>query len=176
MKTQCMTNIILRMVRDRTKYHKMCMTILNIYWVILQVNEIIDVHNQWPLSSYELDDYILRKYGSYEKAGEAHHYETIETYDDEGNLILPGRAGPGPDRGGLAQSGLRVHPNYIFTYPTYPGSPTRVTLQGYEGPAPACTEITNRQYEYDLNEDKSQIWILQQNYLAGLCPRGREVC
>ena len=28
-----------------------------------------------------------------------------------------------------------------------------------------CTPITNRQYEYDLNEDKSQIWILNKNFL-----------
>ena len=135
------------------------------YWVILQVNEIIDVHNQWPLSSYELDEHILKKYGSYERAAEAHHYETIETYDDDGNLILPGRGGPGPDRGGLAQSGLRVPSNYTFTYPSYPGSNTKITLSGYEGVAPACTEITTRQYEYDINEDKSQVWILQQKYL-----------
>ena len=135
------------------------------YWVILQVNEIIDVFQQWPLSSYELDAYILKKYGTYEKAAEPHHYETIRTLDDDGNLVLPGRGGPGPDRGGLAQSGLRVPPNYTFTYPSFPGSPTKYTLSGYEGPAPSCTEITNRQYEYDMNEDKSQIWVLQQKYL-----------
>jgi len=136
------------------------------YWIILQVNEIIDVYNQWPLSSYELDAYILKKYGSYEKAAEPHHYETIETYDEDGNLVLPGRGGPGPDRGGLAQSGLHVPPNYTFSYPSFPGSPTTITLSGFEGVTPSCTEITNRQYEYDLNEDKSQIWVLQQKYLV----------
>ena len=63
------------------------------YWVILQVNDIVDVHNEWPLGNYELDEYILRKYGSYDKASEVHHYETIETFDEEGNKVLPGRGG-----------------------------------------------------------------------------------
>lgn len=135
------------------------------YWVILQTNDIVDVYQDWPLSSWELDEYVLKKYGSHEKAGETHHYETITTYDDEGNLVLPGRGMPGPDRGGLAQNGLRVSENYTFTYPTYPGSAEYVTLSGSSGVRPACTPVSNRQFEFNVNQDKSQIWILQEKYL-----------
>lgn len=137
------------------------------YWLILQVNEIIDVHNEWPLSNYELDRYILKKYGGYEKSVEIHHYETIETFDEEGNKVLPGRGGMSTiDRGGLAQTGLRVPENYTFTYKVHSNSQVYKTLKGTTGPNAVITPITNRQYEYDLNEDKSQVFILQQKYLS----------
>ena len=139
----------------------------SLYWIILQVNDIVDVHNDWPLSSYELDEYVLKKYGSLESANEPHHYETIETFDGAGNLVLPGRGGMGLiDRGGVARSGLKVPENYTFTYQLYPGGQERRTLSGSTGRYPSCTPITNLQYEHDVNEDKSQIWVLQQKYLS----------
>ena len=139
----------------------------SLYWIILHVNEIVDVHNEWPLGNYELDQYILKKYGSIEKSNQVHHYETIETFDKEGNRVLPGRGGDTPvDRGGVAQSGLVVPENFTFTYRPYPGRQLSTTLSGSTGPLPSCTPITNRQYEYDLNEDKSQIFVLQKKYLS----------
>ena len=77
------------------------------YWILLQINEIVDVHNEWPLGNYELDQYIIKKYGSIEKSNEVHHYETIETFDEEGNRVLPGRGRRhpcGPWRGGSVGS------------------------------------------------------------------------
>lgn len=137
------------------------------YWIILQINEIVDVHNEWPLSNIELDNFIIKKYGNVEKSNEVHHYETIETFDEEGNLVLPGRGGPKTlDRSGRGQSGLIVPENYSFTYSLFPGQQFTRTLQGSVGRYASCTPITNRQYEYDLNENKSQIWILQKKYLS----------
>ena len=51
------------------------------YWIVLQVNDIVDYYNEWPLSSLELEDFIIRKYGSYKNAESIHHYETVETRD-----------------------------------------------------------------------------------------------
>lgn len=136
------------------------------YWIVLQVAGVVDVFQDWPLSSYELDEYVLRKYGSYQEAGATHHYETIEIYDGDGNLIQPGRGGPGPDRGGRAQNGLEVSADYSITYPETPESDVLITRSGFEGRLPACTPISNRQYEFDLNQDKSQIYVLQPKYIA----------
>jgi len=139
----------------------------SLYWVILQVNDIVDVHNEWPLGNYELDQYILKKYGSIEASNQVHHYETIETFDNDGNRVLPGRGGDSPvDRGGIAQSGLRVPENFTFTYRPIPGQQFTRTLSGSTGRLASCTPITNRQYEYDVNEDKSQVFILQKKYLS----------
>ena len=138
-----------------------------LYWILLQVNDIVDVHNEWPMSSYELEEYVLKKYGSIEASNEVHHYETIETYDQAGNLVLPGRGGGSPiDRGGLARSGLTVPETFTFTYPLIPGRQERRTLSGSTGRYPSCTPITNRVYEHDVNENKSQIWVLQKKYLG----------
>jgi len=139
----------------------------SLYWTILQVNDIVDVHNEWPLGNYELDQYIIKKYGSVEKSYEAHHYETVEVIDGEGNRVLPGRGGDSiVDRGGRAESGLRVPENFTFTYRVYPNKQLERTLSGTTGPNAACMKISNRQYEYDLNEDKTQIFVLQKKYLS----------
>ena len=135
------------------------------YWILLQINDVVDYYNDWPLSQYELDRMIIKKYGSLEASEAVHHYETIEIKDDKGNVMLPGRGALGPDRGGLGRSGLRVSPDYSFTYPIYPGADVYRTKSGFTGTSAVCTPITNRQYEYDLNEDKSQIYILNKGYL-----------
>lgn len=139
----------------------------SLYWTILQVNDIVDVHNEWPLGNYELDQYIIKKYGSDEATTQIHHYETIETFDGEGNRVLPGRGGSlNIDRNGYAESGLIVPKDFEFTYRVYPNEQLYKTLRGTTGPLAAVTPITNRQYEYDLNEDKTQIWVLQEKYLS----------
>ena len=57
------------------------------YWVVLQVNDIVDYYNEWPLSSYELDQYIKDKYG-FPGSEDIHHWETLEVKDLDGNVIL----------------------------------------------------------------------------------------
>lgn len=137
------------------------------YWLILHINEVVDFYNEWPMSQYNLDRYITDKYGTI--GGEdVHHYETLEVKDTKGNVLLPGRGGPGPDRGGLGKSGLVVSEDYTFTYPSEPGSNFYITKSGSVGTNAACTPITNRQYEYDLNEDKSQIWLLDGKYISDI--------
>tara|TARA_R110002012_G_scaffold160299_2_gene322040 strand:- start:10 stop:675 length:666 start_codon:yes stop_codon:yes gene_type:complete len=115
------------------------------YWVILQINEITDYYNQWPLSELELTEYVYEKYGGASKAGEIHHWQTMETYDQSTppNLVLPGQ--------------LRVPSTFIYSYPTTPGSNVTLTTQPYS--------VSNFDYERDLNEKKSQINILDKKYI-----------
>ena len=56
-------------------------------WVVLITAGIINVNNEWPLSSYELYNYSLEKYGALLNATK--HYETIEVRDQKNRLILP---------------------------------------------------------------------------------------
>ena len=113
------------------------------YWIILQINEIVDYYNQWPLSYRELEEYCDKKYGGSVGIEQVHHYETVETYDDDGNLILPG--------------GLTVPENFLYEYPSSPGSNARLTSQ------PAA--VTNFDYEKELNDVKSNIFILDPKYV-----------
>ena len=82
------------------------------YWVILQINEIVDYYNQWPLSDKELDEYVSKKYGK-NGASEIHHYETVETFDSDGNRVLPG--------------GLEVPEDFVYTYPSEVGGTVYLT-------------------------------------------------
>ena len=59
------------------------------YWIILQVNDIVDYYNEWPLSQMELEKYITEKYGGDEGAGGIHHWETVEVKLGDGSLVLP---------------------------------------------------------------------------------------
>ena len=83
------------------------------YWIILQINEIVDYYNQWPLSQLELDEYITRKYENDAEANSTHHYETIEVIDSEKNV--------------LQRAGLTVNKNYEFKYRPVPTSATLKT-------------------------------------------------
>ena len=115
------------------------------YWIILQINQITDFYNQWPLSQDELSAYISNKYGGDTNAGKVHHYETFETFDQATppNLVLPG--------------GLTVPEDFVYSYPQKPG------LTQYETSLPV--PVTNRQYEEGLNAAKSAIFILDKKYV-----------
>lgn len=114
------------------------------YWIILQINEIIDFYNEWPLSNKELEEYCKKKYGSLEGMNKISHYETVETIDSNGNNVLPG--------------GLTVPQDFIYYYPAYPGSD--VTLSSLP------TEVTFYAQEKRLNEKKSEIFILKERYIS----------
>lgn len=113
------------------------------YWVVLQVNDIVDYYNEWPLSQTELNEFILKKYGSYVGAEQIHHYETVETHDAEGNLVLPG--------------GMVVPEDFVFTYPEHPAYSVYLTSRPYG--------VTNSLYEQRENEKKSKIQVLQKKYI-----------
>ena len=114
------------------------------YWIILQINEITDYYNQWPLSNKELEEFGKKKYGGLENYKQVHHYETVQTFDENNNIVLPG--------------GLEVPSNFIYYYPAKPGSETTLSS------LPA--EVTNYDYEKRLNEKKSDIFILKERYIS----------
>jgi len=115
------------------------------YWIILQVNNIVNYYQEWPLSELELTEFVYEKYGGAIGAAEIHHWQTIETYDQSTppNLVLPGQ--------------LEVPSNFKFSYPAESGSNTTLTSFPYS--------VTNFDYERDLNEKKSQINILEKKYI-----------
>jgi len=60
-------------------------------WVVLLSNNILNIQSEWPLPQSALDEYLLEKYGTYEKLHSGvHHYETVEIKNTKGGIILPG--------------------------------------------------------------------------------------
>lgn len=52
------------------------------YWLVMVSNLLTDPQWDWPLSQYNLNKYIIDKYGSIESANQIHHYEKITSYTD----------------------------------------------------------------------------------------------
>ena len=109
-------------------------------WVILLSAGIINIRNEWPLSSKDLYDFVLEKYGLVEKDF-VHHYETKEIKDSQNRLII--------------SKGNRVDADFSVTYYDSGSYTTRSEVTG----------ITNYEYEVRENFNKSTISILRRSYL-----------
>jgi hypothetical protein len=110
-------------------------------WVVLITAGIINVNNEWPLTSYELYNYSLEKYGALLNATK--YYETIEIRDDRNRLILP--------KGKIVDSDFSI-PNPSNPLTDLTGNAIRIGISYYE-------------YETRLNERKRQIDLLKPRYL-----------
>ena len=117
-------------------------------WVVLTVAGILNVRNEWPLSDRDLYDYSLDKYG--ESLNSTRFFETKETKDSNGRLILP--------------KGKVVDSN--FTIPK-PGEPN-ATINPVVG-------ISNYEYETRINDEKRNIFVLREEYLQQFLNDMREL-
>ena len=118
-------------------------------WVILLVNNITNVRDQWPLSNNDLYNYMLDKYGQ-TGLTDAHHYETVELKDSDGRIML--------------QGGLVVDDEFKFRY-SVRKSNGDLTDPNNINPVQV---ITNLAYEQRENDKKRQIRILKPAYIAGV--------
>ena len=108
-------------------------------WVVLLSANIINVRDQWPLSSKDLYDYTVNKY-ELKNINDVHHYETKEVKDSDGNLILP--------------AGKIVDGNFTIPNP----NPFLPELN-------PVIAVSNYAYEVKENEKKQTIYILKPSYL-----------
>ena len=117
-------------------------------WVILLANNIVNVQTEWPLDQQSFENYLLNKYETNENIYGTHHYETKKIKNSLGSIVLP--------------EGLHVDKNFsmkfldvnLGTYTEVGGVTDLIT-----------TEVTNYEYEVDLQDKKRQIYILKQDYL-----------
>jgi len=109
-------------------------------WVVLISAGIVNVRNEWPLSSRDLYNYVVEKYGLDEKDF-VHHYETKEVKDSQGRLIM--------------SKGNHVDADFSLTYYDNGSYVTKSEVSG----------ITNYEHEVQENIKKSTIFILRRFYL-----------
>ena len=114
-------------------------------WVVLYVNNIINVRNEWPLTQQDFKNYLLDKYGSIAGYNEVHHYETVEVKDLSGRILL--------------EAGLEVDSNFSITYRD-PSTEQEVIASGITG------AVTNQEYELRLQNERRQIYLLRPAYLG----------
>ena len=136
-------------------------------FVVLLSANITNIRDEWPLSEYDLYQYVSDKYG--DKLNDLHHYETVEVRDSRNRIILergltvtadfkidgPGKQYPtGTKWKAFRPSGTSI----VLDQDTLGGNPG--DLINTIGVA-----ISNWQYESRKNDNKRHINVLDKSYL-----------
>ena len=117
-------------------------------WVVLLSNNIINIQDEWPLTQQSFENYLLNKYENQQNIHGIHHYESQEIKNSLGSIVLP--------------EGLQV-PQY-FSMEFFDVNLGTYTEVGGAGDL-ITSEVTNYDYEVDLQDKKREIYILKQSYL-----------
>lgn len=107
-------------------------------WIVLLVNNIINIYDEWPMYEQELFNYCMRKYNGDINA--IHHYETLE---QKKNGIV------------TLSAGIEVSSNFEYVFPdgTVPATDNLITA------------VTNYEYEVTQNDYKRNIYLLRTEYV-----------
>tara|TARA_B000000532_G_C18788597_1_gene371558 strand:- start:100 stop:756 length:657 start_codon:yes stop_codon:yes gene_type:complete len=114
----------------------------NLDWVVLITANITNVRDEWPLSSKELYDYTVSKYGLTE-INNVRHYETTEVKNNRGIVILP--------------KGKHVDKDFEIRKPDIANDAT-TTIKPVRG-------VSYYEHEVILNDNKRNINLLRPEYL-----------
>lgn len=106
-------------------------------WVIILLNNIVNLYSDWPMANNVFDQYLSAKYQDVE---DVHHYESLEI-SYKNNTIMPG--------------GVIVEESFQFRLPTgelLSKSQSRIAVSNYL-------------HETKLNDEKKEIILLRPEYL-----------
>ena len=110
-------------------------------WVVLLANNIIDIKNDWPMTQYDLNVYLNKKY-SEDELVKVHHYETTELRDLNNRLIVP--------------AGKVVDENYNVQYLKGSQIVTETPVKS----------VSYFEWEVQKNDDKRNINIISEQYVG----------
>lgn len=154
-----------------------------LHWIILQTNEILDPRFDWPLSSRNLYDYTLAKYGN---VNAVHHYEDDNGYTVNGNVVI-NSAGEftSLEVGNVVVNVTNTGTGFITNKSNASSISITVTSGGFQaGDTVALstnslltsnitsttilngTPVTNSIYEDGVNEQKRRISILKPEIIS----------
>ena len=117
----------------------------NLDWLVLTCNNIVNIQTEWPLRQEDFDRFLLDKYGDYNTLyNGVHHYETVEIKNSAGVIIVP--------------EGLRVDSDFsVSFYDSLTGLQETVSN--------SAVEVTNYEYEDEIENNKRNIFLLKPRYL-----------
>ena len=91
-------------------------------WIILLVNNIVDVNSEWPLDNDSLYKYMLDKYGSEEELSKIHHYETKEYRDEYDRLVIKEGIQIDPPKSQVIETNTSTNSYRINEFPSSKGN------------------------------------------------------
>jgi len=116
----------------------------NLDWLVLLSNNILNIETEWPLTQEGFEKYLTYKYGDNQTIYSVRHYETREIRDSLKRIIIP--------------AGLEVPSDYSVTY-FDSGLGQSITTS-------SVSEITNYQYELNIQNQRRNIFLLKEFYLG----------
>ena len=117
-------------------------------WVILLSNNILNIQTEWPLTQESFENYVINKYGNEQILQGTHHYESKEIRNSIGSIVL--------------KEGLEVP--RLFTMKFFDSNLGTYTEVGGAGNL-ITSEVTNYDYEVNLQNERRHIYVLKQDYL-----------
>lgn len=119
-------------------------------WLVLHYTNIEDVHFDWPLSTYDFEEFIKGKYGSLTQAqSEVHEYRIYLSKLKDG-VKVPAESEVLPNGDILKERVVVVDQQ---TYNSTPSNFRKASVSKYD-------------YEVELNEQRRSIRLLDKRYLS----------
>ena len=113
-------------------------------WVVILTAGIVNIRNEWPLSSRDIFDYSFEKYG--DDLNATRFFGTKEVKNSSGTILL--------------NKGIVVDSDFEFNY--YEDTTNKyINVKGTK----IRTGISNYEYETRLNDEKRSIFLLKSEYL-----------
>ena len=130
----------------------------NYVWIIFLVNNIIDPYYEWPLNTYELEKFIIDKYGSLQEAlSTTVYYKKIPVdyyvNDITNEFILASLYNPAVN--GYNWTKVTVDEDVKISSPTNPDPAVWQEVDAYV-------------YETELNEKKRYIRLLDSTFVSAI--------
>ena len=119
-------------------------------WVVLLSNNIINIHDEWPMSQSDFQRYLDNKYDKVQLS-QIHHYETKEIKSPDGSILL--------------EEGQHVDADFTYKY----------SQDGSNYSVNSVTSVSNYQYEIDKNDAKRSIYVIRKKYLDMIIEDMREI-
>jgi hypothetical protein len=142
------------------------------YWTILIINNIINYQEDWPVQSDELEKIIDSKYG--DLTDKPRHWETSEVRNTMGDIVLEKGVIIEMFQNNIEQNTAGYWPkvrtpagvtNWSFTYIDRFDTNGVIVEETVSAPQ-VLVKITNREYEYQLNELKRSIKLPKKSFLT----------
>jgi len=113
-------------------------------WIVLLSNNIMNVQTEWPMTQSDYYDFLIDKYGDEATINKVHHHRCTGVNTNDGIVIVP--------------EGLTIESDFSVTY--FDASiGSSVTKTGIS------EEVTNLEYENDIQDAKRNIFLLKPTYL-----------